>query len=190
MDMETLREIMSRPVCLPCLRAVEASVKRTGEDFVEAEQFYMLARDFGNRVSSHECEEEEDDDVDCWCHCRFGDGMFGKSFNEVTTKGTVCDLCIEAVQEALEVAHEAFSVDDDSPADIMYVYAVARVSGGEFEHECEVEEDSSVECHCSCAAVPNVYCDSCHDAVAPSDIVVRSLCQECAEEKSPHRRIF
>lgn len=182
MDLETLRGIMSRPVCLSCLRAVEASAKRTGEEFVEAEQFYMLARDFGNRLSPHECEEEDDDDVDCWCECRLGGGMFGKSFNEVTTKGPVCERCIEAVQEALDGAHETFSVADDSPSDIMYVYAVARVSGGEIEHECEVEDDAEVECHCSCAAVPNVYCDSCGDAVAPGDLVIRSLCPECAEE--------
>ena len=175
MDMEMLREIMSRPVCLPCLDAMVASAKETGEDYQDAERVYKWAYHFGNQISpgDHECAEEDDEDVDCYCGCQMGGS--GVSFNEFTTQGKVCESCLEFIQD--HTMESGLASDG-----IMHAYMYARTAGGDLpEHRCEVEDDAEVECHCSCAAVPNVYCDSCHDAVAPSDIVVVSLCPECVE---------
>ncbi len=176
MDLETLRGIMSRPVCPPCLDAVVDSAKETGEDYQDAERVYKWAYDFGDQISpgDHGCAEEDDADVDCHCGCQRGGS--GGSFNEFTTKGKVCESCIESVQE--DTMGSGLGTDG-----IMHTYMYARTMGGDLrDHRCEAEDDAEVECHCSCAAVPNVYCDSCGDAVEPGDIVVRSFCPECAEE--------
>lgn len=187
MDMETLREIISRPVCLPCLDAMVASAKESGEDYQDAERVYKWAYHFGDQISpgDHECAEEDDEDVDCWCGCQVSGG--GGSFNEFTTQGSVCESCIEAVQDCTM----ALGLASDG---IMHTYMYARTMGGDHlpDHWCEAEDDAELECHCGCAAVttvvPKVCCDSCGDAVEPGDIVVRSLCQECAEENNPRRK--
>lgn len=176
MDLETLRGIMSRPVCPPCLDAVADSAKETGEDYQDAERVYKWASDFGSQISpgDHGCAEDDDADVDCYCGCQRGGS--GRSFNEFTTKGPVCQSCVEFVLDCAMTLGLA-------PGGIMHAYMYARTTGGDLpEHECEVEDDAEMECHCSCAAVPNVYRDSCGDAVVPGDLVVRSLCPECAEE--------
>ena len=182
MDMEMLREIMSRPVCLPCLDAMVASAKETGEDYQDAERVYKWAYHLGDQISpgDHECAEEDDEDVDCYCGCQMGGS--GVSFNEFTTQGKVCESCLEFIQD--------YTMESGLASDgIMHAYMYARTTGGDLpEHDCEVEDDAEVECHCSCAAVPNVYCDSCSDAVSPVDIVVLSLCQECAQEEAPLKR--
>ena len=176
MDMGTLREIMSRPVCLPCLDAVADSAKETGEDYQDAERVYKWAYHVGDQISpgDHGCAEDDDGDVTCYCGCQVGGS--GRSFNELTAQGPVCESCVEFVQD--------YTMESGLASDgIMHTYMYARTMGGDLpEHECEVEGDAEVECHCSCAAVPNVYCDYCEDAVAPGDLVVRSLCPECAEE--------
>ena len=62
MDMGTLREIMSRPVCLPCLDAVADSAKATGEDYQDAERVYKWAYHVGDQISpgDHGCAEDDD----------------------------------------------------------------------------------------------------------------------------------
>ena len=58
-------------------------------------------------------------------------------------EGAVCELCLEAVQEA--TMSLGLALDDD-------MHVLARTSGGDiFEHECEADNDlDEVECHCGC----------------------------------------
>ena len=131
-------------VCKSCIDAVVASAKLAGEDFENAEFIHKAAVDFGARISDHSCEEDDDDEVDCYCGCRFGIMGWEESFGTVTTKGDVCDSCLEAVYEA------AMSVGEQHD-DIMYTYMLARTSGDSiFDHECDAEDDEEMDCHCGC----------------------------------------
>ena len=131
-------------VCESCINAVVASAKVAGEDYENAEFVHMLALKFGARIADHSCEEEEDEEVVCYCGCTVGILPWEESFGTVTTKGNVCDSCLEAVYEAAK----SVGMECD---DILYTYMLARTSGGNiFEHECEAEEDDEVDCHCGC----------------------------------------
>ena len=131
-------------VCKSCIDAVETSAKMAGEDYQNAEYVHMLALKFGARISDHLCEEEEDVDVDCNCGCRVGILPWEDSFGTVTTKGDVCDSCLEAVFEA------AMSVGERQD-DLLYTYMLARTTGGSiFDHECRTDEDEDVDCNCGC----------------------------------------
>ena len=131
-------------VCESCIDAVVASAKVAGEDYENAEYVHMLALKFGARVSDHFCEEEDDEEVDCNCGCRVGILPWEESFGTVTTKGDVCDSCLEAVYEA------ATSVGEQHD-DLLYTYMLARTTGGNiFDHECAAEDDDEVDCHCGC----------------------------------------
>ena len=132
-------------VCESCINAVVASAKVAGEDYENAEYVHMLALKFGARISEHFCEEEEDEEVDCNCRCLVGILPWEESFGTVTTKGDVCDSCLEAVYEA------AMSVGDQHD-DLLYTYMLARTTGGDiFDHECSADDDDDeVDCHCGC----------------------------------------
>ena len=134
-----------RFVCESCIGAVVASAKSMArEDYENAEYVHMLALKFGARISDHLCEEEEDEEVDCNCGCRVGVLPWEDSFGTVTTKGDVCDSCLEAVYEA------AMSVGEQHD-DLLYTYMLARTTGGNiFDHECAAEGDEEVDCHCGC----------------------------------------
>ena len=104
---------------------------------------HMLALKFGARISDHFCEEDEDEEVDCNCACRVGVLPREESFGTVT-KGDVCDFCLEAVYEA------AMSVGEQHD-DLLYIYMLARTTGGNiFDHECAAEDEDEVDCHCCC----------------------------------------
>ena len=131
-------------VCESCTDAVVASAKVAGEDYENAEFVHMLALKFGARISDHICEEDEDEEVDCNCGCRVGILPWEESFGTVTTKGDVCDSCLETVYEAAMTVGEQHD-------DILYTYMLARTTGGDiFDHECDAEDDEDVECHCGC----------------------------------------
>ena len=131
-------------VCESCIDAVVASAKVAGEDYENAEYVHMLALRFGARISAHFCEEEEDEEMDCSCDCRVGVLPGERPFGTITTKGDVCDYCLEAVNEA------AMSVGEQHD-DLLYTYMLARTTGGDiFEHECAADDDEEVDCHCGC----------------------------------------
>ena len=133
-----------RSVCESCIDAVVASAKMAGEDYENAEFVHILALQFGARISDHFCDEEEDEEVNCYCGCRFGSSPWDKSFGTVTTKGDVCESCLEAVNEAAMLVGERHD-------DLLYTYMLARTSGGDiFHHECAAEDDEEMDCHCGC----------------------------------------
>lgn len=141
----------ARFVCGSCIDAVVASAKRAGEDYENAEFVHMLALKFGARIAEHFCEEDVEEDevdegqeIDCYCGCRIGASFWEESFGKFTTKGDVCDTCLESV-------YEASLTMGDQPDDLLYTYMLARTSGGDiFDHECEAEDDEDVYCHCGC----------------------------------------
>ena len=131
-------------VCGSCIDSVVASAKLAGEEYEDAKFIHTLALKFGARISDHFCEEEEDEEVDCNCGCRVGILPWEESFGTVTTKGNVCDSCLESVYEA------SMSVGEQHD-DLLYTYMLARTTGGDiFDHECASEDDEEIDCRCGC----------------------------------------
>lgn len=129
-------------VCRSCIAAMETSARLAGEDYENPEYVHLLALKFGSRISEHVCEEDENLDLDCNCSCRVGILPWDESFGTVTTKGDVCDSCLEAVYEAAMLVGER---NDD----LLYTYMLARTTGGSiFPHECSADEE--IDCHCGC----------------------------------------
>ena len=89
-------------------------------------------------------DEDEDEEVDCSCGCQVGILPWEESFGTITTRGDVCDSCLEAVYEAAISAGEPHD-------DLLYTYMLARTTGADiFDHECEAEDDEDVDCNCGC----------------------------------------